>query len=149
MKNQAETVEINSVEELTLHALDHTREGLETLAADTRRCGQALAEQDPAGLQLLSELVTNLREFDVFEHELCDFFGIDREAIRCPDGSLRAHEEEFQLHLHSLLEKLERADMNGVARMLSADLAETLSRFQRFIPLLRDHIRHEYMEPQA
>lgn len=149
MKTRDDTVEINSVEELTLHALDHTREGLETLAADTRRCGQALAEQDPAGLRLLSELVTNLREFDVFEHELCDFFGIDREAIRCAEGSLRANEEEFQLHLHSLVEKLERSDMAGVARMLSADLADTLSRFQRFIPLLRDHIRDEYMDHQA
>lgn len=149
MKTRDDTIEITSVEELTLHALDHTCEGLETLEADTRRCGQALAEQDPGGLRLLAELVTNLREFDVFEHELCDFFSIDREAIRCADGTLRAHEEEFQFHLHSLVDKLEQGDMTGIAHMLSENLADTLSRFRHFVPLLRDHIRHEYMDAQT
>lgn len=149
MKNHADTVEINSFEDLTIHALDHTSAGLETLEADTRRCGKALAEQDPAGLRMLAELVTNLKEFDVFEHELCDLFGIDRANIRCGDGSLSASKEEFQIHLHSLLEKLERSDIDGVAKMLSTELAETLSNFKQFIPLLRTHIRDEYMDNNA
>ncbi len=149
MTNHADTIEINTVEELTLHALDHTSEGLKTLEADTRRCGLALAEQDPAGLRLLAELVVNLREFDVFEHELCDFFAIDRENIRSGEGSLRANKEEFQILLHSLLEKLGRSDIDGVAKMLSTELADTLSNFKRFIPLLRTYIRDEYMDSNA
>jgi len=140
-----ETVEINTVEELTIHALDHTDEGIESLAEDTRRCGRALTEQDPSAFQLLSELATNLREFDVFEHQLCDLFGIDRDAIKTPEGTLRDNKDEFKLQLSMLLEKLENADLNGLARILNEDLSKTLTRFKSFIPLLRNHIQNEYV----
>ena len=149
MKTTDNTVEINSVEELTLHALDHTKEGLETLAADTRRCGDALQTQNPDGFKQLSELVVNLKEFDVFEHELCSFFHIDRNTIHSTDKSLQASAEEFRLILQDLLEKLQRSDIAGVAGILKADLSNSLDGFINFIPLLKKHIRDEYMESEA
>ena len=64
-----ETTNIQSIEEYSLFALDRSTDGLDSLCADSRRCGQAINLNDTKVFSQISALAVNLHDFDIFQNK--------------------------------------------------------------------------------
>lgn len=145
MKTDEMVTNIDTVEEFTLHALDRTTDGLRQLSEDSVRCAKAFASGGQGGLSELSALAGNLRDFDVFENDICDLFQIDPESMSDEDGSLQAARERFHEILNSILVRMSSSDTSGLERLLEHELPESLERFQKLMPVVRDYVHDEYL----
>lgn len=144
MKMTEDAVNINTIEELTLHSLDHSLEGLEQLRNDCIHCGEMLSKNLNDGLNRLFDLVQNLHTFRVFEGDICSLFQIDTDRIRDGKGALKNVEMSFNSILAALAVRLESRDFTGLTDLLKMDLPMQFDRFQDLMPILRNYIDNEY-----
>ena len=147
MNTENAVMNVDSIEELTLHSLDRSLEGLEQLRRDSLRCGNMLLENPPEGLSLLSGLASNLHTFYVFEGDVCSLFQIDGERMRDHKGNLKSVETRFNAVLNDMTAKLSANDLSGLADLLRIDLPQLMDRFQDLLPRLKDYIYDEYLHP--
>jgi hypothetical protein len=140
-----DTTTINSIEELTLHTLGRSLEGLELLRRESIGCGEELLKNNQKGLEKFREFTKNLRDFCVFENDVCSFFMIDRTQIRDVKGDLEAVENKMNEIMGALSENLSNSDLNTLADLLRIDLPYVLDRFQDLLPALSSYIENEYV----
>ncbi len=138
-------VNINSIEELTLHSIGRSLEGLELLRRQSIKCGEELVEDPAKGLESFREFTKNLRDFCVFENDICSFFMIDRTQIRDIKGDLEAVENKMNKIMGALGESLSNNDLANLADLLRIDLPYVLDRFQDLLPALSNYIENEYV----
>lgn len=146
MNTKDDTLTISSIEELTLHSLDRSLEGLEQLRGDCIRCGELIAENVGSGLGLVLGLAQNLHTFAVFEGDICSLFQIDTERIRDSKGTLKNVETKFNSILVTVAARLEAQDFAAIADLLRIDLPLQIDRFQDMVPILRNYIDNEYIQ---
>lgn len=145
MKTDESVTTIDTVEELTVHALDRTEEGLKQLSEDSIKCANAFSSASDTRLTELSALAQNLRDFDVFHSDICDLFQIDTATMRDEQGNLKEVEDDFHQILNSLLARISSADVAGIEQLLGHGLPQNLHRFQQLVPVLRDYVSNEYL----
>jgi hypothetical protein len=137
---------INTIEELTLHSLDRSLEGLEQLRNECIHCGETLLKNLGDGLNQISNVAQNLHTFSVFEGDICSLFQVDTDRIRDNKGTLKHVETQFNSILATLAVRLESRDFTGLAELLRIDLPMQIDRFQDLMPSLRNHIDNEYAQ---
>lgn len=145
MNSTHATLNIESIEEYTLFALDRSQEGLCALQEDCRHCAEALISRSPDALSRLSTLACNLRDFDVFQKDILSFFEIDPAGIQDTRGHLLAAEGDFRRLLDEFAVSLEAQDFQRIASVLNTDLPAVLHRFAELFPVLRDYIDVQYL----
>jgi hypothetical protein len=146
MKTMEDMLNINTIEELTLHSLDRSLEGLEQLRNECVHCGEALLKNPVDGLNQISNLAQNLHTFSVFEGDIRSLFQVDTNRIRDGKGTLKNVETQFNSILATLAVRLESHDFIGLAELLRIDLPMQIDRFQDLMPSLRNHIDNEYAQ---
>ena len=146
MKTTEDMLSIDTIEELTLHSLDRSLEGLEQLRSDCIHCGEALLKNIGDGLNRFSTMAQNLHTFSIFEGDICSLFQINTDRIRDSKGTLKNVEKQFNSILNSLTVRLESRDFTGLAELLRIDLPMQIDRFQDLMPILRNHIDNEYVQ---
>ena len=147
MTTKENILTINSIEELTIHSLDRSLEGLEMLRRESLKCGEALLSSPQEGLAQFGSLATNLHTFCVFEGDITALFEIDGERIRDNKGTLKAVEGRFRNVLDEIAARLGAHDLPGLSDQLRIDLPQLLDRFQDLLPILKDYINDEYLAP--
>jgi hypothetical protein len=145
MKTTEDMLNINTIEELTLHSLDRSLEGLEQLRNESIDCGEAFLKHPSAGLSQFSQMAQDLHTFSVFEGDICSLFQVDTDRIRDGKGSLKEVETRFNSILAMLAVRLESRDFDGLADLLKMELPSQIDRFQDLMPALRNHIDNEYI----
>ena len=145
MKPESETIEINTFEELTIHSLERTQEGLAQLSEDCKQCAQSFTEDSSLGMDRLSLLATHLHDFDVFESELCSVFNIDTAQMQDAEGSLKSVEDLFRTHLSELTVSLKEYNLKALIGILGSEIPLQLERFKALLPLVKEHIHEQYM----
>ena len=146
MKTMEDMLSINTIEELTLHSLDRSLEGLEQLRNECVYCGEALLKNLVDGLNQISNVAQNLHTFSVFEGDIRSLFRIDTDRIRDSKGTLKNVETQFYSLLAAFTVRLESRDFTGLANLLRIDLPMQIDRFQDLMPSLRNHIDNEYAQ---
>ena len=146
MKSQNDVLNIQSIEELTLHSLDRSLEGIELLRRDSIHCGELLLTNPVEALGSLSALAGNLHTFSVFEGDICSLFQVDTARIRDVKGSLHSVESGFRSLLDMLTSQLNLSDFAGLSHLLRIELPSVLDRFQDLVPILRNYIDNEYVQ---
>ena len=147
MSTKETALTINSIEELTIHSLDRSLEGLEILRRESMKCGEGLLSNPQEGLALFGSLASNLHTFCVFEGDICSLFEIDGDRIRDNKGSLKSVEGRFRRVLDEIATRLGANDLPGLSDQLRIDLPQLLDRFQDLLPILKDYINDEYLAP--
>ncbi len=145
MTPENDAITINSIEELTLHSLGRSLEGLELLRRESIRCGEELMKDRQKGLETFREFTKALRDFCVFENDVCSFFMIDRTQIRDIKGDLEAVENKMNEIMVAIGDSLSNNDLNNLADLLRIDLPYVLDRFQDLLPALSNYIENEYV----
>ncbi|MFH0878194.1 MAG: hypothetical protein V2A34_00635 [Lentisphaerota bacterium] len=145
MNSTSATLNIESIEEYTLFALDRSQEGLNKLREDCRRCAEALSTRSAEAFSRLSALAGNLYDFDVFQKDIVSFFEIDPANIGDERGTLKGAEDNFRSRLDELAVLLEGSDFKGLADLLTFALPSALDRFSDMFPLLRNYIDVQYL----
>lgn len=143
--NTEDAKNIESIEALTLHSLDRTLEGLEMLRRDSIRGGEALLTGGNEAKVPLGTLLKNLKDFYVFENDVCSLFMVDREKIRDARGTLASLESRMEKAMGDIMGRLETGEMDALADILRIDVPMVLDRFQDLLPALRNHIENEYV----
>ena len=146
MKPAEDTLNINSIEELTLYSLDRSLEGLEQLRNECIHCGEALLKNLGDGLSQIMNVAQNLHTFCVFEGDIRSLFQIDTDRIRDSKGTLKNIEKKFNSALATLVTRLESHDFIGLADLLKIDLPMHIDRFQDLMPSLRNYIDNTYVQ---
>ena len=146
MKMMEDMLNINTIEELTLHSLDRSLEGLEQLRNECVHCGEALLKNPVDGLNQISNVAQNLHTFSVFEGDIRSLFQVDTNRIRDGKGTLKNVETQFNSILATLAVRLESHDFTRLADLLRIDLPMQIDRFQDLMPSLRNHIDNEYVQ---
>jgi hypothetical protein len=146
MKTTEDVLNINTIEQLTLHSLDRSLEGLEQLRSDCIHCGEALLNNLGNGLNQIMNVAQNLHTFCVFEGDICSLFQVDTDRIRDGKGTLKNVETKFNSTLVTLVTRLESHDFTGLADVLRIDLPMQIDRFQDLMPSLRNYIDNEYIQ---
>ena len=146
MKTTEDMLSIDTIEDLTLHSLDRSLEGLEQLRRHCIHCGEALLKNIGDGLNRFSNMAQNLHTFSIFEGDICSLFQINTDRIRDSKGTLKNVEKQFNSILNSLTVRLESRDFTGLAELLRIDLPMQIDRFQDLMPILRNHIDNEYVQ---
>jgi hypothetical protein len=146
MNSQNDVLNIQSIEELTLHSLDRSLEGIELLRRDSIHCGESLLATPAAAFASLSELAKNLHTFSVFEGDICSLFQVDTARIRDAKGTLLSVESGFRSLLDMLASQLALSDFSGLSHLLRIELPSVLDRFQDLVPILRNYIDNEYVQ---
>ncbi|MBI3985860.1 MAG: hypothetical protein HY343_02995 [Lentisphaerae bacterium] len=146
MNTDSTVSDINTFEELTLHALDRTAQGLKELCEQSRACANALEANLAGSGPAIASLAQNLHDFDVFEFELITMFQLDRDSLGDAGGNLKSVQDAFHDNLNALSEKITTGDWNGLALILRTDLPNSLQRYQELIPIIREHIYVEYVQ---
>lgn len=149
MQPNAPSQTIQSIEELTLYALDRSAEGIAQLSEACRQCGAALELNPQDGLSKLAVLAETLNDFDQFQQNLMSFFLIDKEQFRDLQGSLTEAEAALHATLNGLPAQMERGDYVGLAQTLAEALPAALARFHTILPHVKDFIHAEYVQPVA
>ncbi len=146
MNPTASHLNIESIEEFTLFALERSIEGLQQLITDSTQCAEAIRQNPQTAMPRLSTLAVNLRDFDVFERDIGSLFGMDG-TLLCDDrGSLQETEEQFRAVLDRLLIHLGNQEFDHLSRLLDQELPAVLSRFQDLLPILREFIDVQYIQ---
>ncbi len=149
MKSDGAVLNVDTIEELTVHSLNCTGEGLDELAAESRDCARALGENPPDGLRMLGDLASKIEGFGTFHGDIISLFQIDAATITDATGSLDTCEQQFQSVRDAILLHLGNGDAEALTRILAADLPNTLGRFKELLPVLSDYIEKEYILPEA
>lgn len=145
MNSTVATMNIDTIEEYTLFALDRSQEGIDTLREDCRQCGEALAAGRPEAFTQLATLAGNLRDFNVFQKDIVSFFSVNSNDIRDARGGLQEAEDILQQLLDEFAVALESQDFTRLAAILREDLPGALLRFAELFPLLRNYIDVQYL----
>lgn len=143
------TTKINSIEEYTLFALDRSIEGLDTLKDDCRRCSDAIDQKADDAMSQLSALAVNIHDFDIFQNDICSFFFVEPDSISDASGTLKSAMDDFRETLNMMTAKLNDYDVTGLSGILRFDLPSQLNRFKDLLPIIREHIHAEYLQPAA
>ena len=139
--------DIHSIEELTIVSLDKSQEGLDDLLNDVHKCAEALkSEPTKESIQSLSLLAEHLHDFDIFEHDVCSLFEIDRSQFKDSKGSLESNAERFRSALNEFSAKLEKGDFEALSILFSHDLSDSLARFKELMPLVKTYVEEEYVQ---
>ncbi len=146
MNTTGETLQIDSIEQLTLFALDRSQEGLTSLQQDCRRCADLLDINAAGTTADLTQAAEHLAGFRVFEADVVTFFGIDSAVIADPRGSLQDAERQYGEALDRLLALLGAGEFIRLADLLRNDLPAILARFQELLPRVRDYVDVQYIE---
>jgi hypothetical protein len=146
MKLQNDVLNIQSIEELTLHSLDRSLEGIELLRRDSIHCSEMLLSTPAEAIGSLSALAGNLYTFSVFEGDICSLFQVDTAKIRDAKGTLHSVETAFRSLLDMLASQLGLSDFTGLSHLLRMELPSVLDRFQDLVPILRNYIDNEYVQ---
>jgi len=149
MKDDGAATTVDSIEELTLHSLGRTGEGLDELVEESLNCARALREGNPDGYSKLADFATRIDGFGTFHGDVVSLFKIDSTAIKDATGSLNACEERLLSVQTSMLRYLESRNMEGLSQLLLTELPATLGRFKELLPPLSDFIEREYVLAEA
>lgn len=140
-----ETTNIDSIEELTLFALGRSAEGLDKLCEASRACGASAGDNSEL-IPKISALATDLRDFDVFQNDICSFFMLETDMFRDQAGTLAAARQAFRDVMDKMSEQIEQARMPELQNLLVNELPEVLVRFKVLLPLVGEYIRNEYLQ---
>lgn len=147
MTGSETTIDVQSIEELTVHSLDRSAEGLEALIVECKRCGEAMINEPVQALiTYLPAMAEQLHAFHAFELSLFSMFQLEPELIADAEGSLKNCDEELNQQTQALMHALEKNDFATVSEMLRCDVPRVLNRFKRLLPMLRHYIDVEYMQ---
>jgi hypothetical protein len=144
VNGESATINVATIEELTLHSLDCTAQGLDELAEECRQCADALAARPALALPALRALVEKLHGFDVFRGDVMTLFQIAPGAIWDASGDLGACEQDLRASLDRMPKLLASQDTPGLTQLLRTELPGALVRFRALVPPLRDFIAREY-----
>lgn len=140
-----EATKIDSIEEFTVFALDRSVAGIDELIGQSSDCAHALESGEAGAFTQLADLAANLRDFDVFENDICSLFQLDRAAIAGNGDNLEAAQICFKEALANIGALLEQGDMRELEGLLRENLVGALGRIRDLMPALREHIYHEYI----